>query len=140
MDVFKKSIIYSLCFTFLFVGGFLFWKKQTTQAVDGKALSADELLERTMTTNEITTNLLSENFVRAKFSVQLDSEKSKKEAEKVQSIVESEIIKILSQSTRENLKGNEGITRLEANIKEQLNHTVPEGKVEKVYATELLVQ
>jgi flagellar basal body-associated protein FliL len=138
MSLLQKSLFISLCFTLLVGGGFFFWKNQTTKAKE--TLSADEIVERTIETKEITTNLFTENFAKAKFSIQLNSSKAKEEAEKVLPIVESKIIKILSQSNKDDLKGNEGIQQLETKIKDEINTILPNGKAEKVYATELLIQ
>ncbi|EKN64732.1 flagellar basal body-associated protein FliL [Neobacillus bataviensis LMG 21833] len=137
MKKWKKVLTLCVVLAALSAGGLFYYQK--TLAHDGKAKAAtlDELADQTIQTNQISTNLNSENLIQVKFSIELDSKSTKKQAEKIIPIIESDLIKILSQSNKDDFKQ---IEAFEEKVKNRLNERFTEGKIVHVYTTELLIQ
>ena len=102
--------------------------------------SAKELVESTVTIEEITTNLLSNEFIRITFTVQTDGKKAKEELEMRDFQVRDVIVKELSDMKAEQFQGQKGIMELEERIKTKINEFMQEGKVVKVYTTSKILQ
>jgi flagellar protein FliL len=105
-----------------------------------KEPSIDEVIEASVDVPEITTNLLSGDYIRISFKIQTDSKKAKEELEKRDFQVKNIIIEELSEMKSEQLQGKEGKQQLESTIKEKANSLMQEGKVEKVYITSYMIQ
>ncbi|MEH6907100.1 MULTISPECIES: flagellar basal body-associated FliL family protein [Neobacillus] len=129
-----KVLFVCVLLTVLSGGGLYYYQHNKA-----KAATIDKLADQTIQTNQISTNLNSDNLIQVKFSIELDSKDTKKQAEKIVPIIESDIIKILSQSNKGDLKN---IAAFEEKIKNQLNvrFSDGEGKIVHVYTTELLIQ
>lgn len=102
--------------------------------------SIDEVLEASVDVPQITANLADDNYIRISFKIQTDSKKAKEELEKRDFQVKNTIILTLSEKTSKELKGKKGQLNLETELKNKLNEFMQEGKVEKVYITESLLQ
>ncbi|MEH7382531.1 flagellar basal body-associated protein FliL [Bacillus sp. JJ1533] len=102
--------------------------------------SIDQVLKATVEIPEITTKLLSDDYIRISFNIQTDGKKGKEELEKRQFQVNNIIIKELSNMTSEEFKGEEGIINLENRLKDRINELMQDGTVIKVYATSFLPQ
>ncbi|WP_077617823.1 flagellar basal body-associated protein FliL [Bacillus sinesaloumensis] len=102
--------------------------------------SIDEVLKATVEIPEITTKLLSDDYIRISFNIQTDGKKGKEELEKRGFQTSNIIIKELSNMTSEEFKGEEGIVNLENRLKERINEIMQDGTVIKVYATSFLPQ
>ena len=89
---------------------------------------------------EITTNLASNDFIRISFKIQTDSKKAKEELQKRDFQVNNIIILELSGLEVEEIQGKEGQLKLEETLKTKINEILQEGKVQKVYITQFLLQ
>lgn len=105
-----------------------------------KEPSIDEVIEASVDVPEITTNLLSGDYIRISFKVQTDSKKAKEELEKRDFQVKNIIIEELSEMKSDQLQGKEGKQELETTIKDKANSLMQEGKVEEVYITSYMIQ
>lgn len=105
-----------------------------------KEPTIDEVLEVSVDIPEITANLASDNYIRIAFKIQTDSKDAMEELEKRDFQVKNIITKTLADKTADELKGNEGQTKLEEELKVKINEIMQEGKVEKVYITQSLLQ
>lgn len=102
-----------------------------------KALNADEMKEYSVDTEDITTNLLTNNFVVVRFNITTDGKKGKAELEKRLPQVKQAIIKTLAGLTPDDLKGTEGINKLEAKVLGDVNTIMQEGRIVLVSTTNL---
>ena len=109
------------------------------QGKDSKP-TIDEVLEASVDIKEITTNLASNDFIRISFKIQTDSKDAKEELEKRDFQVNNIIILELSGLEVEEIQGKEGQLKLEETLKTKINEILQEGKVQKVYITQFLLQ
>ncbi len=100
----------------------------------------DEVLEMSVDIKEITTNLASNDFIRISFKIQTDSKDAKEELQKRDFQVNNIIILELSGLEVEEIQGKEGQLKLEETLKTKINEILQEGKVQKVYITQFLLQ
>jgi flagellar FliL protein len=100
----------------------------------------DEVIEASVDINEVTTNLASNDFIRISFKIQTDSKEAKEELEKRNFQVNNIIILELSEKTAESIQGREGQLQLEETLRIRINELMQDGKVEKVYITQFLLQ
>jgi flagellar protein FliL len=119
--------------TFVVLDKFSTSKGKTEQSIDG-------VLEASYDVPEITTNLLSGEFVKVKFKIQMSSKKAKEEIEKRDFQVNNVIIQELAQLRQEDLKGKNSIPALENVIKDKVNELMKSGSVVRVYTTSIMVQ
>lgn len=111
------------------------------QSKDAKAEpTIDEVLEQSVDTKEITTNLLSEDYVKISFKIQTDSKDAKEELEKRDFQVNNIVIQELAAMKTEDFKGKQGIENLEQTLKIRLNELLQGGKVVHVYTTSFILQ
>ncbi|MCC3357465.1 flagellar basal body-associated protein FliL [Bacillus sp. REN16] len=113
---------------------------KVTASDSEKEPSIDQVLKATVEIPEITTKLLSDDYIRISFSIQTDGKKGKEELEKRGFQVSNIIIKELSNMSSEEFKGEEGIINLENRLKDRINELMQDGAVVKVYATSFLPQ
>ncbi len=113
---------------------------KVTASDSQKEPSIDQVLKATVEIPEITTKLLSDDYIRISFNIQTDGKKGKEELEKRQFQVSNIIIKELSNMTSEQFKGEEGIVNLENRLKDRINELMQDGTIIKVYATSFLPQ
>ncbi|RFB19057.1 flagellar basal body-associated protein FliL [Bacillus sp. HNG] len=113
---------------------------KVTASENQKEPSIDQVLKATVEIPEITTKLLSDDYIRISFNIQTDGKKGKEELEKRQFQVSNIIIKELSNMTSDEFKGEEGIVNLEDRLKDRINELMQDGTVIKVYATSFLPQ
>ncbi|WP_066173051.1 flagellar basal body-associated protein FliL [Bacillus marinisedimentorum] len=102
--------------------------------------SIDQILEASIDTEEITTNLLSDDYVRIQFKIQADSKEAKNELAKRDFQVRNIVIQELASMKAGDFEGKEGIRRIEEQLELQLNEVLKEGTVEKVYTTSFILQ
>lgn len=137
MKKMKKTLMISVITALLITGGLFYYKYQKEHIDSPEVMTMDKLAEQTIQTNQISTNLYADNLIQVKFSIELDSKETKKQTEKIVPIIESDIIKLLSQSKKDDFKD---IGSFEKLIKDRLNGRFSEGKIINVYTTELLIQ
>lgn len=140
------SLIILIGLTLLGGIAFVLWKTTfpitviDDQPVEEKRLSADEMLALRVNTDVITTNLYSKDYIVIQFSILLDNKEAKLEFEKRLVQARAIIISVLSSQTAEDLKGTEGIDRLNAILMNRFNEVLQTGKVEEVIIIDLKIQ
>ena len=100
----------------------------------------DEIIALSVDTNEITTNLLTNDFIRVSFKIQVDNQRAKTELEKRDFQVRNIIIRELSGMRSSDFTGSEGIEKLENAIRIKINEYMLEGYVVNVYTTGFVLQ
>jgi flagellar FliL protein len=138
--LFNMTLIIFIGISLLGAITFVLWKytfAPTTGSEGGvvveEKLSADEIIEQSVTTEEIITNLYDNNdYLVIKLEILLDSVETKEELEKRMGQANAIIISELSALTKENLKGPDGINRLEAILMNRFNDILDTGKVKRV--------
>lgn len=107
---------------------------------EAKGPSIEEVIENSVDIPEMTTNLLSNDFIRISFKIQMDSKKAKKELAKRDFQVNNIIIEELSELKAEELQGKKGKELVETKVKDKVNSLMQEGAVERVYITSMMIQ
>lgn len=105
-----------------------------------KEANIDMLVEQIVPIEEITTNLLDDGYIRTSFTIQTNSKDAKEELEKRNFQVKNIIIEELSEMKSTDFKGKQGITSLEATLKNEINKVMQEGSVTDVYITSFVLQ
>lgn len=114
--------------------------KFTGNEKEEAAPTAEEIEKASVDIPELTTRLLSNDYIRISFKIQADGEKGKAELEKRTFQVNNIIIKELSNMKMDQFKGEAGITSMEVKLKERINVIMQDGKVVNVYTTSFLPQ
>lgn len=124
------------------VSGAIIWQlfKEPKEPALSESLSAKELEEYTLETEELTTNLAERGLVLLQFQLQANSSQAKEELELRMPQIRHLIIRTVSDRTLSDIKGSEGINDLEETIQEELNQLIQTGRVTKVYTTKILTQ
>lgn len=143
--LFNMSLIILIGITLLGGIAFVLWKTTfptviNEQPVEEQKLSADEMLSLSVTTDVITTNLYSKDYIVIQFSILLDNKEAKLEFEKRLVQARAIIISVLSSQTAEDLRGTEGIDRLNAILMNRFNEILQNGKVDEVIIIDLKIQ
>ncbi len=114
---------------------------QFTKTADpDKEPTIDEIIALSVDINEVTTNLLTNDFIRVSFKIQVDNSKAKTELEKRDFQVRNIIIRELSGMRASDFTGSAGIENLENTIKDKVNEFMQEGTVVQVYTTGFVLQ
>lgn len=145
--LFNMALILLIAIALLGTVTFVLWQIYLKPSVVGEAVkeeekpkSIDEILEMTLSTEEIVTNLYTGDFIQVQFNIQADSVEAKEELEKRMYQINHIIIKTLSSMTPEDVSGSEGLSTLEASILNELNTIMNQGRVVKVYTTKKVLQ
>jgi flagellar FliL protein len=147
----SMAIIILIAITLLGVVTFLIWKFVFQEPVEGEAhkeevpieaepLPAQDMAALIYETVEYTTDLVTQNVIRIKFTIQTDSEPAKLELELRKFQLDNIIINLLSAMSKEDLKGPEGINALEAQIMLRMNELMQDGKIVRIYTTNKILQ
>lgn len=140
------ALILLIGITLLGVVGFVLWQftfaqpPNTPVTLDQTSLSADQIVEQSVITETITTNLYTQEFAVVQFNVILDSKKTKEEFEKRSMQARSIIISVLSSMRPDDLRGAEGKDKLEATLIQQFNDILQSGNVISVLTIDLKIQ
>lgn len=105
-----------------------------------KEPSIDEVLAASVDVPQITTNLADNDLIRISFKIQTDSKKAKEELEKRDFQVKNIIIQELSEKKSGEFLGKQSQQKFEEELKNKIGMIMQEGKIEKVYITESLLQ
>jgi len=138
-----------LAITLIVLVFFMIWNSQNSPSsndasagseVQMKRLSADEILELTSVMSDIKTNLSSQDYVvQIGLSFQMDTTDTKEEFEKIKDImIKPVVLKTLADMSPEDLKGKLGQDQLAAKLLEEINKTMPKGKVIQVDVVDLI--
>ncbi|QDS33641.1 flagellar basal body-associated FliL family protein [Brevibacillus brevis] len=141
--LFNMALIIIIAISLLGVVTFVLWQTYlspaaqtaTTDEQEVKTLTAEEMKEFSVDTGEITTNLLTNNYMIVRFSITADSADAKTELEQRLPQVNQVIIKTLAGLTPEDIKGTEGVNKLEAKIMNEISSLMQEGKIVQVVTT-----
>ncbi|MGZ0049746.1 flagellar basal body-associated FliL family protein [Brevibacillus gelatini] len=141
--LFNMALIIIIAISLLGVISFVLWQTYLSPAAqtvssdeqEMKPLTAKEIQEYSVDTGEITTNLLTNNYMIVRFSITADSADAKAELEQRLPQVNQVIIKTLAGLTPEDIKGTEGVNKLEAKIMNEISSLMQEGKIVQVVTT-----
>ncbi|UOE92831.1 flagellar basal body-associated protein FliL [Alkalihalobacillus sp. LMS39] len=100
----------------------------------------DEIVSLSYDTPEMTTNLLSNDFAKVQFRIQVDNKRALREIAKRDFQLENIIIRELSEVTSSQLSGGEAIEDLEGNLRDKINELMEEGEVVHVYTRRFIIQ
>ncbi|AIY04080.1 hypothetical protein Plano_0115 [Planococcus sp. PAMC 21323] len=140
MKKFKNILIILVLALAIGGGGAFFFLKKPVSSEDAP-LTAEELVELSIDTDTITTNLASVgSFAVVQFNIALNNKKAKEETEKRTSEVRAAVISTIAGFQKEELISKEGIESLEKQLTLKLNDMLEKGKVERVLVTEFKVQ
>lgn len=133
-------VIIISCITLVGATAFIILTKFTNNDNKKEEPSIEKIVESTVEIPEITTQLMSNDYIRISFNIQTDSKKAKEELEKRNFQVKNLIIKELANMKSEEFTGEQGITNLENRLKDRINEIMQDGTIVKVYATSFLPQ
>ncbi|ANC76869.1 flagellar basal body-associated protein FliL [Fictibacillus nanhaiensis] len=114
--------------------------KQFSPKTEASEPTAEELDKLMVETNEMTTNLADQSYVKIQFKIQADNEDAKHELEKRLFQVNNLIIYEISNKKTEELSGQQGLISLEDKLKTEINKVMQDGKVVRVYTTQKIIQ
>ncbi|MBU9714545.1 flagellar basal body-associated protein FliL [Evansella tamaricis] len=100
----------------------------------------DDILKVSYETDQITTNLLSNNVIRTQFVIEMDSERARNEIQKRDFQVENIIIQELSDLKESDFRGSDGIRQIEDQIQKRINEIMQSGSVINVYMNQRVIQ
>ncbi|MDM5316522.1 flagellar basal body-associated protein FliL [Fictibacillus sp. b24] len=114
--------------------------KQFSPKTEASEPSAEELDKLMVQTDEMTTNLADQAYVKIQFKIQADNKDAKHELEKRLFQVNNLIIYEISNMKTEELSGQKGLVSLEDKLKTEINKVMQDGKVVRVYTTQKIIQ
>ncbi len=137
----KKVLIVLLIAALAGAGGAFYFIQKEAKAETDAPLTADEIVELSVDTEAITTNLATpSSYAVVQFNILLGDKKIKEEMEKRHPEIRAAAIATLAGMEKDELIGAEGITLLQDEMTAQLQELVGKGKVERVLVTEFKVQ
>jgi flagellar FliL protein len=115
--------------------------KDSVEKVEPKKLSADEIVELTVSMDDIVTNLANrDHVVKVSFTFQLDKVKSKEEFEKIKEItVRPIIIRTLADIQPDELSGAQGMDNLTSKLMNLISPILSEGKLTRIDITNFII-
>nr|WP_275584387.1 flagellar basal body-associated protein FliL [Pullulanibacillus pueri] len=144
MQVFRSKTLNTLlivmaCFTLAGAGVF-YYLSHKAHAKDSPPSIGEVVDHLSVTTDEITTNLKDNKFIKVTFLIEVSNKKAKSELEKRQFQVNNEILYLLSNKSEADLNGEKGLQKLETSLQEKLNNLMKNGTIVHVYTTEKIIQ
>ncbi|WP_139488980.1 flagellar basal body-associated FliL family protein [Brevibacillus dissolubilis] len=139
--LFNMALIIIIAISLLGVVAFFLWNYMDQSSAGHEVekevpvLTAEEMAEYTVDTGEITTNLMSNSYIIVRYSITADNADTKEELTKRLPQVNQIIIKTLAGLTSEDIKGTEGINKLEAKIMNEISAILEDGKIVQVITT-----
>ncbi|KGX93165.1 flagellar basal body protein FliL [Pontibacillus halophilus JSM 076056 = DSM 19796] len=137
-NVMKTMIIALVGITVVGVVALIFVLNMDRDQAAGEGRSIDEVVEASFETEELTTDLKDDRFVRVQFQIVTDNKAAKEELQKREFQLQNILIKELSKMDVKEFKT--GISNLESMIKSKLNELMDEGKVTDVYTITKVLQ
>lgn len=137
------ALIILIAITLIGVASVAIWKIYLTpdqEAAAEEVKTIDEILELTVETKEVTSNLLSGGYLRVQYKIQADAKHTKEELEKRMFQIDHIILKTVSGMKADEIQGPEGMSKMENMIKDQINQILTEGMVEEVITIAMIVQ
>jgi flagellar FliL protein len=107
-----------------------------------KPPSAAEIKENTVILKDVLTNLANNSrFIKVSFAFELENKKAKAEFENLlDSKIKGTIIRLLSDTTPEQVEGSKGYDYLTSALMNKLNGYLKEGKIKEIMITDLVLQ
>ncbi|MFK8795492.1 flagellar basal body-associated FliL family protein [Planococcus plakortidis] len=137
----KKVLLVLVIAALAGAGGAFYFIQKEAKAETDAPLTADEIVELSVDTEAITTNLATpSSYAVVQFNILLGDKKIKEEMEKRHPEIRAAAIATLAGMEKDELIGAEGITLLQDEMTAQLEGLVGKGKVERVLVTEFKVQ
>lgn len=124
----------------LLLGGTSFFLGLSMSKPKVKETSTDEIVANMVSTDSITTDLKSGGFVQIGFQIQTNSTKAKEELTKRDFQVRNIAIRLLSGMNEEQVKNLAGMDKFEADMKNEINDIMQEGRVVRIYTTNKMIQ
>ncbi len=135
-----KTMLIILVVVILAGSGTVYYLLQQQKNSSNKGPTIDEIIKDSVDVTEFTTNLAGGNFVKMSFKIQTDSKDAAAELTKREFQVRNIMIEELSNTTAKDLEGKVGKVKLENVLRDKINEIMQNGKIEKVYITESLIQ
>jgi len=120
--------------------GLYFYVSHAAQAKSEPPTVSEIVKNLSVSTDEITTNLRGNKFIKISFLMQVSNKAAKDELTKRQFQVNNAILYLLSDKTEQELQGKNGMNNMETDLKNKLNGLMKSGKVVHVYTTEKIIQ
>ncbi len=133
-------LIVLVVLTLILVGVYFFLIHKSKPTTSKEPTITQVANQLSVDTDEITTNLKDNKFIKIKFKIEVSSKAAKKELEERQFQVNNSILYILSNKTEQDLEGQKGLETLEGDLKQSLNKLMKDGTIVHVYTTEKLIQ
>ncbi|NMD69113.1 flagellar basal body-associated protein FliL [Bacillus sp. DNRA2] len=105
-----------------------------------KGLSADEIVETSVETEMITTNLGSGGYIQLRFRIQASNKDAVEELTERNFQVRNIVLRLAASMTTEEAKSANGMIKFEEDMKNQLNELLQSGTVIRVYTTDKIIQ
>ncbi|TCI27428.1 flagellar basal body protein FliL [Exiguobacterium sp. SH3S2] len=105
-----------------------------------KPVTAEELAERSFTTEDMTTNIQDERFINVQFTIVTDAPETKEDLELRKFQVHNVILGDLAGMTKAQLTTKEDMQKFEQSLRAQLNGLLEKGEVQRVYMTKKIIQ
>ncbi|MGV3489411.1 MAG: flagellar basal body-associated protein FliL [Tuberibacillus sp.] len=135
------NIVIFLMALFIIIAIALFYFINQKEKDASKPPTISEIVDHlSVETEEITTNLKDNKFIRIKFMMQVSNEDAKKELENRQFQVKNTILYILSNMTEKDLEGQDGLKKVESDLQTKINALMESGDIVHVYTTEKIIQ
>lgn len=143
-SIISMSIIILIGITLLGLTVLLLWQTNFPMSLFEKdpnaPLTVDEMLDLSVETEEIVTNLYSKDFIILQLSILLDNKKAKEEFQKRKAEVRYIIISELASKTSDELRGQEGMENLQEILNDRFNEILQDGKVDRVLPIKFQLQ
>jgi flagellar protein FliL len=142
MNVYKKSILIIAIITIIGIAGFFTWNYLQTKPdkETKKQETIEELLEKSVDTEVIATNLADQGMAKMKFKIITTSKKNAEELTKLSFLTESTIIKYFNGLTKKEMTGPGAIESIETKLMDNLNKALGHEYVTRIYIVEHMVQ
>lgn len=105
-----------------------------------KPVTAEELAERSFTTDDMTTNIQDERFINVQFTIVTDAAETKENLELRKFQVHNVILGDLAGMTKGQLTTKEDMQKFEQSLRKRLNGLLESGEVQRVYMTKKIIQ
>ena len=135
-----KPIIIIIVAIILLLGGASFFIVLSKSNEKTKELSTDEIVENMVSTETITTDLLSGGFVQIGFQIQTSATEAKEELTKRDFQVRNIATRLLSGMNEDQVKNIAGMDKFETEMKNEINELMQNGSIVQIYTTNKMIQ
>jgi flagellar FliL protein len=114
--------------------------EQQVEHVEVEKPPLADIVAATVEMDEMTTTLKSGNFIKIQIALQFEDAKQAESFKAASFISGDMLMRILADSTADEIKGEKGIGELATKIMNKINNELAEEKIVKVYVKTLMVQ